>query len=301
MTEAPHLPDTARGAGAAWRASVTLAIIAIVGEPLPALVEARELGARLNPILRLLHVGEAVILLALILTFRRRQITQRLGTACYLALVLPLFPIFWISEITMAASGRPWSPFGQCQIGMVGSAILAPGRVVAASVIVGFGAEALVLAPLLRRLATGNEIAVNEPVQTVVYAFIAIGMLAYRVHMQAVERAYVQKTLEAESLARVARAFQAVRDLTNTPLQSLHFGVELIERGHAGSKVIACLRAALRRLDELSHSLAGTERAVPWRPGDENLDARAILRELGGATPPTRSSEADRGAGHRGP
>jgi hypothetical protein len=86
---------------------------------------------------------------------------------------------------------------------------------------------------------------------------------------------------EAEALERLARLFLAVRDATNTPLQTLELCLTLLERRHPESApTTETMERAVRRLRSLTQRLGSVDPLVVWREGDESFDADTLLRHL---------------------
>jgi GAF domain-containing protein len=98
--------------------------------------------------------------------------------------------------------------------------------------------------------------------------------------------------LEAESraLRRLTRVALAVKDMANSPLQTLTFDVELLARtSGVAEQILDRMARALDRLKELDAVLAHYTPSVELQPGDEAFDAVEILRESAPSAP--RSEE----------
>jgi hypothetical protein len=121
----------------------------------------------------------------------------------------------------------------------------------------------------------------GEPWFAPIYGAIALTLLLYRRRSLDLERALAETRGREMSIARLAQVSLAVRDLANTPLQTLTTGVDLLRHKASGSEaVIESMARALVRLEKLRQALAPFEQHVEWRPHDESFDAVARLEEM---------------------
>jgi hypothetical protein len=122
------------------------------------------------------------------------------------------------------------------------------------------------------------HLAVEEPWATIAFGAFAFGIFLYRTRMLRLEHEAMLAHAEAESLRRLARVSLAVRDLSNTPLQTLRLSTELLRRHDTESAArIDQMERALSRLEELERVLVRYEARTQWRPGDESFDPLAVL------------------------
>jgi hypothetical protein len=265
----------------AWRGAVFGATGLAVVELAYVFIDYRVFGgALLLPVLRALHVLWVLVLLALLLT-RRQHFTLERVEAVFAAGVLPFLPLFALAERAMALAGNPWIPMTGHRLVMLALGVLAPTRLwVGGGLIIAFALEAVVLwfgLDLDQRLP---DVA-WEPWVTLVYGGVALTMLAYRVRSQNIELRLREARAEAEALERLARLFLAVRDATNTPLQTLELGLTVLrQRCPERVSSLAPMERAVQRLRSLTQRLGGVDPLVVWREGDESFDAEAILRHL---------------------
>ena len=83
----------------------------------------------------------------------------------------------------------------------------------------------------------------------------------------------------------------AVRDFSNTPLQTLYLTTALLRYRHRNdSELLERMDRSLARLRELNDIMSRYETQVGWKDGDESLDAAAVLqRGLTGARASSRA------------
>jgi hypothetical protein len=159
---------------------------------------------------------------------------------------------------------------------VIGVALLAPSLQLGAVLIVLFAVETGALA-LLSHLAGRHEVVAGEPWVTLAYALIAFGLLVDRVRRQRAEERAVCAQARSDEMARLARMALALRDLANTPLQTLRVNAALLRERPVDGVVMARIERALDRMCELNRILARWESAARWAPGDESFDPLEVL------------------------
>ncbi len=261
-----------------WRADVVAALLIAVAQVVftfisrdsPPLVHAR-----------LAHVAWCVLGLGW-LVGRRARADQGELAALFVIIGAPLFYVFWLDEIGRAALHGFWIPFTGPKLAVFGIALLAPSLNIGAVLVVLFTVETGVLA-LLSHLAGRREVVAGEPWVTFVYAVIALGLLLERVRRQFAQERAVRAQARSEEMARLARVALALRDLGNTPLQTLRVDAAILRGQSVDSKVLARIDRALDRLCELNRALARWESSARWAPGDESFDPLEVLVREGPA------------------
>lgn len=84
---------------------------------------------------------------------------------------------------------------------------------------------------------------------------------------------------ERRALDDLARIFLGLRDLTNTPIQSIELTSRLLETEHLTPiEGAQHLERSLIRLRELSQILTSYERDVNWEETRPSFDAMTLLR-----------------------
>jgi hypothetical protein len=103
---------------------------------------------------------------------------------------------------------------------------------------------------------------------------VSLGVLVSRRRDAAVHRELSRARAEQRWLARVARLVLAVRDLTNSPLQTLCLTTALVRSSHGGcGEVAERMDSAVERLRRLNDALAPLDGVVEWRPEDTSFSA----------------------------
>jgi len=230
----------------------------------------------------------SLTLLALMLSGRR---SPRFVAAAFIANNLAMATAFWISDSYFAQTVQHWTPFRPHQLGILTTALLAPptmwaGVVGIATFVVGAVGHYFLFDP-----ATRAQLPAGSHTVVIAYGMTGLVLFVYRLRHTAAVRARTRAESEKAALRRLARSFLALRDLANTPLQTLEVGVGLLRdrdgNGNGGvdgvdrAEVIDRMRRALERLRESHRLLAGLDAHVPWESTGESIDSIEILRDSG--------------------
>jgi hypothetical protein len=176
---------------------------------------------------------------------------------------------------TFAYANRLEELFQSVKAGLFVLAILSPSLPLGAAWIVVF-----TVAPMIQVHTWAPDVQEMvpfwEPWFVPVYGGIALVLLIYRRRSVALERQLVDVRAKRLTVERLARVSLAIRDLANTPLQTLTTGVGLLRR-EVGDRtvVLSSMERALVRLGKLKLMLTPFEKA--WEPGDESFDGLARI------------------------
>ena len=262
----------------AQRATVVAAAVVCVGQLAFVLIDLTVLD---DAALASARAAHALLALATAVALaRRRAPPVALSVAAFVALALPLIPIFWWAESAVAEAGLLWEPLIGFKLLLVGVALLTPHSIaLAAGLIVIFAVEAFLVYRFVDMGAHPLALTAGEPWVTLVYCLIAAALLVYRRQTRVMGERLIEARAEAEVLHRLAETSLAVRDLVNTPLQSLELAVGALEARHPEERpTLARMRRAIARLSELGHVLSVWEsasRAAQARDLDETGAALA--------------------------
>jgi hypothetical protein len=174
------------------------------------------------------------------------------------------------------AQAGDWLPFQANKLGCVLAALLAPQLW---SALVGVGlhtaSAGLVLASVDVEL---HQQIVFEPMGTVTFALVGVVLTLYRQRRLALERHVATVHAETVAAQQLARISLAVRDLANTPIQTLELCSAILQQRFPGAANILALQdRALARLTELGALLQRYEANLTWDHDATSLDAVAEL------------------------
>lgn len=218
--------------------------------------------------------------LALLVTFRK-ELSPAVSTAIFLSSTAVIMACVSWQTYLVAAAGR-WSAvaFAGYKLTALAVAFVAPVPVWGAYLVIALCA----LNPTVQTLLASSEIRANypqsEPWVSIVYAMVAFFVLRHRLRENELARKVSALEGERRTIEHVAQIFLGLRDLTNTPLQSITTTAWLLKRGHVTpTEAAEHLDSALVQLRELSEILKTYEHEVDYRPTDHAFDAVKFLQE----------------------
>jgi hypothetical protein len=219
----------------------------------------------------------------IVLRALRPPYSRRLSNALFLLVLVPTVVMAWMVDEARAEHSARWVPFEPHKLSALTLAMIAPPGwapgVVGILLFIGSAVvhDAVLPDSLRARMSAG------EPFGVIAYGAFALVLLGFRQRSHAVIKELEHERREKLVLERVARVAMALRDLANTPVQTL----ELVRQALLGPsprlRVQADrMRRALARLRRLNDILLPYQNAVP-SDGDDRalecaLDPRADVR-----------------------
>jgi hypothetical protein len=212
-----------------------------------------------------------------VLLARRKRATLNLCSVVFLLNVLTVLFALRFTNTAYAESGRPWVPFQANKLGMVTVALLAPELWVGIASIVGYIGSALVQMLTFSEAARAR-FALGEPWATIVIGVFSAVLLGYRIRHIALERNLARANAEVVTTQKFARVLLAVRDLSNTPLQTITLAAETARSRHADLEpVMALVDRSLEKLRHLDTRLREHEAELEWTSDEEAFDPLKAL------------------------
>jgi hypothetical protein len=277
------------GAAEAHRSALICALLGVVGTA----IGAAGFWSISGPALRGLQAaGFLVNATGLWAASARREPTRAFSNAVFLLVLVPTVAMTWLIDDARAARGVHWVPYEPAKLSALTLAIIAPpGWTTGVVAILGFIGSALVhhavLGPELRaRMSAG------EPFGIIAYGVFALIVLGFRQRNHAVYRELETARREKAVLERLAGVAMALRDLANTPLQTLELVRQALLAGDARPPLQAeRMEHALSELRKLNEIVAPYQGAV-----SVDVDVERLLKVGGdaGAAAPGRARRARR-------
>lgn len=257
----------------AWRNAVVAVVLNIIGMPFELVIVHSVPGVPTWPPLASIAAG--LVLLGALFA-RRRKPSVALGNLVFLLNISAIMTALWVIDRGYASSGRPWVPFQEYKLGMVTVAVLAPeawvGLVSIAAYAAAAVAQLVTFAP-----DTRAHLAIGEPWATMAITTFALILLWYRLKRTALELDIALTRAKLSSAEHLAKVLLAVRDLANTPLQTIAFAAETVRERHPDvGPVIDRVERSLDKLRAVDRQLRGFDVAVRWTEREESLDALAL-------------------------
>jgi hypothetical protein len=227
----------------------------------------------------LLMGGLAAFLLLVVLLTPRRW-SREVGTSVFLLVVAVVLGTAWLVDDAAIRAGRVFEPFVVCKLGGLIVALLAPE-----DLLVSLPAlAAFTVLPIVRTYTWPPSVRASlpmpEPWTTLFYLLVALVLLFHRRHQLATHSQMVRAQEQASAYERLMRKFLAVRDISNSPLQTIEHTLALLPTKCAdASRELGRLRRSLDRLRELSSVLESyTPRG--WKESYTSFDPFQVLKDV---------------------
>jgi hypothetical protein len=257
-----------------WRGALVSCALNAIGLPLDLLL-ARNVPNM--PRWPALGSATAALLLIIVLLARRDRPTTRLTTTVFLANIGIIIAALWITSGAFAAAPGTWIPFQANKLGALAAAVLAPDLASGLVSIAAFVAMALLRYALLPS-DQQQRFPMGEPWTIIIYAVFAVAMLGYRVHSVALARRVLRIRTESIATQRLARTFLALRDVTNTPLQTIELAANVVRaRCPDMAPVLDRIDRSLDRLYRLNQAFSMYESRIEWSERDVSPDPSVFV------------------------
>jgi hypothetical protein len=247
----------------AHRSAIVCALIGVVGTALGVVGFWSFSGPSLR-VVQAVGILVSATALGLLLT-RRPPYSRALSNAIFLLVLVPTLVMVWMVDDARAAHSARWVPFEPNKLSALTLAMIAPPGWVTGIV----GIVAFVGSAVVHQLAFADSFrareAAGEPFGVIAYGVFALVLLGYRQRSHAMREELARARSEKLALERVARVAITLRDLANSPVQTLELiRQELIIhapqlRVHEGR-----MGRALAQLRKLNEVLMRYQDAVPW-------------------------------------
>jgi len=258
----------------AWRGALVACGLNAVGLPFDLLL-GREVPNM--PVWPSLASGAAGALLAIVLLVGRRRPTARLAMAVFMVNTAVILVALWITSGAYAAAPARWIPFQANKIGALAAAVLAPDLATGLISISGFVGMVL-LRYMSLPVAQQQRMPIGEPWTILIYGVFAFAILAYRVHSVALARRVLRMRTESIATQRLARTFLALRDFTNTPLQTIELAAKILRaRCPEVAPVVDRIDRCIDRLYRLNHAFSVYESQIEWTEKEVSPDPSVFV------------------------
>jgi hypothetical protein len=165
-----------------------------------------------------------------------------------------------------AAGDKSWVPFQASKLGAMVAGLLAPGFTIG---LVGIGLHAG--SSVVQFLSFPREMQApwigEEPWATLAFGLAGVFVLVLRFRIRQLEMERIEAQAEAEATRRLALSFLELRDLMNTPLQSIELATALLrEEIDEGDPIPDLIERSSEKLRQIAEMLKRYEHAIEW-PG----------------------------------
>jgi hypothetical protein len=226
----------------------------------------------------ILSATVGMVLLAVSLAARKRA-PAWLASIIFVLNNSAIVVALWLTHPYYATHAQRWMPFQANKLGAMTVALLAPELWAGLVSIVSLAGAAVIqfsLFPEGMRTAIDH----SEPMATFAFGGFAIVLLGHRLYRIKVERNMAQRAADASVLERLGRASLAIRDLANTPLQTIRLSAAVLSaRSPELGELIARIERAADQLSALGEALADGPLTLERTYHDLSFDALDVLRK----------------------
>jgi hypothetical protein len=246
----------------AHRAALICALLGVVGTALGVIgfLSISGTALRLAQLIGIL-VNGAVLW---ILQARRRPFSPATSNALFLFVLVPTVVMVWMLDDARAAHSARWVPYEPNKLSALTLAMIAPPGwstgIVGILMFVGTAVVHQVLLPEGVRA----RMAVGEPFGVIAYGVFALVVLAFKQRSLTLRDELERARADKLTVERVARVAMALRDLANTPVQTLELIRQVLLGDPRLDKQTERMGRALERLRQLNDLLLHYQNAVPW-------------------------------------
>jgi hypothetical protein len=250
-------------AAEAHRAAVVSALLGVLGSAIGMVGFWRISGLWLRSVQSLaflINGGALWWLYARLPPFSRSR-----SNAIFLLVLVPTAVMTWMIDDARAAHSAYWVPYEPNKLSALTLAIIAPPgwRIGMVAILLFIGSALLhhlMLAEVLRaRMSAG------EPFGVIAYGVFALVILGFKQRGYTLRDELEQARAEKVALERVARLSMALRDLANTPVQTLELVRQRLLSVDPQLRIqTERMGRALERLRRLNDILAPYQSAVVW-------------------------------------
>jgi dolichyl-phosphate-mannose--protein O-mannosyl transferase len=256
----------------AWRGATIAAGLNTVGWMFNLMVARSAPDVPRWPALVSSSVG--LLLLGYLVAGRARP-RANVASALFLVNVMTIVAMLSVESAAYANYGARWAPFQAHKLGIITVGLLTPEIWVGLVSIAGYGGAALAqwwtFSPAVRA-----HLSLGEPWATVIFCVFGAALLIQSSRRYVIERQLLKSEHETASMTRLAQAFLAVRDLSNSPLQTIESATELACLRHPElAQELDPVQRALDRLRKLDELLARCE--VQASTVQTSFDAESLL------------------------
>lgn len=245
------------------------------------------------------RIGHALLAACIFLAaiFSKGKWSRGRASVLFVAIIAPYFLSIWLNHLGYLELDALGAPLAGPKLIFLGLAVLVPGSLwLNATLLIGFLLESLVIWRYLAASKWSDSLP-HEPVMTFLFGVVALALLWFRKRDENLIKQISAGKAREEALTGLARIFLSLRNLSNTPLQTLTLSLELIKRRHPEAlSALEPMSTAVEKLNRMNSIYARLESDATW--GDRHLmSEEEIVRwiaELENRTPfgerPNRTS-----------
>ena len=200
-----------------------------------------------------------------VLRNRRRPTSRTTSNLLFLLVLLPTVVMTWLVDDARAAQSAFWVPYEPNKLSVLTLAIIAPPSWPIGMVAILLFAGSALVHHLTLAEAIRARMSAGEPFGIIAYSVFALVLLGFKQRAYALRGELEHERSDKLALERVARVSLALRDLANTPVQTLELVRQRLLTDNPELRVqTERMGRALERLRRLNDILAPYQSSVIW-------------------------------------
>ena len=208
-----------------------------------------------------------------------RRLPAAASAALFLICAATLLIASAISNDQLVRQREPFVAFNGYKIAAVIIAVMAPIPVWVGYLLISVCAVAPVVQFFSLPADLRQVFPAEEPVQVVIFAVLAFFIFRHRIHARELERTLLRLKADQRAKDDLAAIFVGLRDLTNTPLQSIELTATLLASKDLQQEDAARhLEVSLVKLRELTIVLSRFEKEIDSSKTASSFNAVAMLQ-----------------------
>lgn len=258
-----------------WRSTMTLGFLTAMA-PFLALTTGPWTSVELL-VCRMVTIVWAAAIIG-VLVARHRALTLRTVQIAYGLMPVPLFPTFWFLAVEQTHLGLSYEVFVRENLVVVLYALTTPPTAVMSLVVIAaFAVESILVFAF--GPSWGMTVDGAQPWINLMYAGCAVAIALFRSDRLRSEARSIVEREQAAAMRKLGRAYLAVCDLANTPLQNLELAISMLLARHPDAADLAIMmERAISRLGNVNNVLATETSKIQWGTAEESFDPFAAIR-----------------------
>jgi len=258
----------------AWLAVLVANIIHISCMPVEAYIASKIPGINIVPMIVSTILGVAFLNILLVV---RKKPPFWLLSLIYIVSAASIEFCFFSTNPLYALNSDSWVPFQGAKLGCLISAIIAPSFLSGAiGIAIYAGASTIQFLSFPPDLQ--NRIADGEPAIVLVFGLSALLMLVFRFRQEAINQKLQEAIIQGSVMRHLARKILSIRDLMNTPLQTLELATSMLKNSsQQDMDTLDTLKRSVESLKTLSANLKAYESQVDWTKAETSFDAKSVI------------------------
>jgi hypothetical protein len=208
-----------------------------------------------------------------VLHARRDRTSRRVANALFLLVLVPTMVLTWMVDDARAAHSARWVPYEPNKLSALTLAIIAPPGWATGLVGISMFVGSAIVHHTVLTDGVRARMSAGEPFGVIAYGVFAVVLLGFKQSGHAMRRELERARSEKLALEHVAHLAMAMRDLANTPVQTLELVRQgLLLDGEARELQARRMGRAIDRLRRLNEILMSYQAAVTWNDAGQALD-----------------------------